>query len=83
MSENTFMLGNITSGQRKLAPEVDCNLGVSSLTWPENQKKGGKQGNENQPLLCHAVDEYPAQGLRTCVIMVFEECGTDKLRRMG
>lgn len=57
LSENTFKLENITSEQRKLAPKVDCNLGVSCLTWSENQKKGGKQGNENQSLLCNAVDE--------------------------
>lgn len=51
------MLEKKTSEQRKLAPEMDCTLGVSSLTWPENKWKRGKQGNENQPLLCNAVDE--------------------------
>lgn len=52
-----FMLENITSEQRKLAPEVDCKLGDNGLTWPENQREGGKQGKENQTLLFNTVEE--------------------------
>lgn len=52
-----FILENTTSKQRKMAPEVVCKLGINILTWPENQKKGGKQGKENQPLLFSTVKE--------------------------
>lgn len=52
-----FMLENITREQRKLAPEVDCKLGVNGLTRPENQRKGGKQGTENQSLLFNTGEE--------------------------
>lgn len=57
-----FMLENTTSEQRKLAPEVDCKLGVNGLTWPENQRKEGKQGKENQPLLFNTVEESTLLG---------------------
>jgi len=48
---------NIRSEQRQLAPEVDCKLGVNGLTWSENNRKGGKQGKENQPLLFSTVED--------------------------
>lgn len=68
-----------------MAPEVFCKLDVNSFTWPENQKKGGKQGKENHPLPFSTVREsiLPKGWELTCVLTVFEEDGTDKLRRMG
>ena len=58
MSEKCrFIPENVTSEQRKLAPEVDCKLGVNGLTQPENQRKGGKQGKKNRPPLFNTVEE--------------------------
>lgn len=56
LGKNKFILEN-TSKQRKMAPEVFCKLDVNSFTWPENQKKGGKQGKENQLLPFSTVRE--------------------------
>lgn len=72
----------------KWAKETGTKGGLQSgselldMVWePEERRKAGKW--KPVPSLQCSRWEYPAQGLRTCVIMVFEEGGTDKLRRMG